>query len=264
MNNSIKYTKELNRKIYQAVARFNRTIKELATDERELLLPQKITTKEIKSSVSSKRELRTKLRELDLFKKESARTIKIESGTISKYEYDLLRSKQVRARAKIQRQLKKLEESPVYVAGEYQGFNYPSMGDDHYKNLKTKLKSTYKSLRKMTTEQLEYAKRSFDRTLASSRNEILQYNYIDMLFSTGYEYGYDSAKIVEMQDKLRGLSPNQFEKIFTQDRAIKNLLDYYYLLDNSKINLNKARTDTFNLLDSLYSKMDKIVENSKK
>ena len=66
------------------------------------------------------------------------------------------------------------------------------------------------------------------------------------------QYGYDAGKIVEMQNKLRGISANQFEKIFTEDRAIKNLLDYYYLLDNSKIDLKKARTDTFNLLDSFF------------
>jgi hypothetical protein len=89
-------------------------------------------------------------------------------------------------------------------------------------------------------------------------------NYIDSLNSTANYYGYDKRKLNKIKEKLLTLKPKEFTELFNEDKLINAIMDYNTspksLKKKAGINLLAMKDDVIDLFDSLYEKIDIILE----
>ena len=66
-----------------------------------------------------------------------------------------------------------------------------------------------------------------------------------------------------LKDKLMKLQPNDFLKLFKEDKSIRAILDYYPVVTNSfnAINPDDIKEDVLNLYDNLINNIDEIVKD---
>ena len=95
-------------------------------------------------------------------------------------------------------------------------------------------------------------------------NPKLKESYLESLTDLGYHYGYDPKKLAEIEEKLKQISNEDFEKLFTEDIGIRKILSYYDIL---KINLGRNndsieanREAVIDLYDNIYSNINQIME----
>ena len=64
---AIRYDKKINQEINRTIKNFNQKIARLEKEQRDLILPDKITKKALKESVYTRTELKRKLKELQRY-----------------------------------------------------------------------------------------------------------------------------------------------------------------------------------------------------
>ena len=103
----------------------------------------------------------------------------------------------------------------------------------------------------MSYENIKNLKKLVERTNRSNTyyNSIFKDNYMDIIKKVSYHFGTDSKEITEKLDKLK---PEDFYKLFTNDKAISSVLDYYMVLkDDIDPSLNQeSANDLFELLSN--------------
>ena len=93
-------------------------------------------------------------------------------------------------------------------------------------------------------------------------NSIFKQNYFEMLTDLAYYFNYDNDKLNILKQKLMKLKPNDFLKLFKDDKSIRAILDYYPIVrDNSGINPDDIKEDVSNLYDALVNNIDAILED---
>ena len=104
---AIRYDKTLNKEINRVVKNFNNKVKRLEQSERDLMLPAKVSIKELKDEFRTRREL---YRELEKLKRYSKRGIEetiitLGGAKISKYELENIKREARRIKYQISRQI---------------------------------------------------------------------------------------------------------------------------------------------------------------
>ena len=118
---AIRYTQKLNKEIYRTVYEFNKKVKELEKMD-GVLVPSKITTKELKNTVYDRRELRRELKNLKLFLKPGAEEIvQTQAGLTSKYDIAIFKSNLRSAKARVNAKLQRLYNTELYIEGKTTG-----------------------------------------------------------------------------------------------------------------------------------------------
>ena len=86
---AIRYDKKINSEINRVIKNFNQKISRLEKENKQLILPNKITKQELKENVHTRKELKRKLQELKRYSERGIEnTIILDSGVaISKYDY---------------------------------------------------------------------------------------------------------------------------------------------------------------------------------
>ena len=104
---AIRYDKKITNEINKTIRNFNQKIKRLEKQERDLILPNKITKKELISDVSNRNELKRRLNELKRYSKRGIEETKVlKSGAkISIYEYENLKREITRQKRLLTRQI---------------------------------------------------------------------------------------------------------------------------------------------------------------
>jgi Golgi nucleoside diphosphatase len=111
-------------------------------------------------------------------------------------------------------------------------------------------------------------KESFEELLNRIENPVinkkLKESYLESLTDLGYAYGYDKEKLAEIEKKLKSLSNEEFEKLFTEDIGMQRVFSYYDILKmNMGSNFLDNQEDVFSLYDNIYDNLDEIIANSK-
>lgn len=260
---AINYDKKLNKEINRVVKNFNQKITRLEKQNRELL-PSKITTKEIKESINTKRELNSKLRELKQFSQKGIENVITTRGGVKTTQYELQRLKYIqnKLRKRTYREIKRMQTTTPKVLGKNQSRTFAEMGDTYYEKLtgrKTKLSA---DISRMTpSELIDYIKfLSRYNFEVSAKQEIFMENYFDMLSDLAYYIGYDAGKIEMLKDKLMKLTPSKFYKFFNEDQAVKSIL--YYYVDQSKLRIDPEyiKDDVTQLYDELIDNFDELIK----
>ena len=262
---AIRYDKKLNQEINKTIRNFNQKIARLEKSDRDLILPTKITKKQLKSEVITRNELKRKLKELQRYSNRGIeQTITTRGGvTLSKYELANIKRESARVKRNLTREIKKLQETKPKVFGKIQATTFAKMGDSRYLNLVTKREALNKDLTKISSEQFERQQRLIAKIGKNQRymNNVFKDNYFEMLTDLGYYYNYDEAKLREIKNKIYKLSPEQFYKLFNEEKSIKAITEYYGTRTGMFVDPDSMKDDVKGLYDALYENIDDILKD---
>ena len=263
---AIRYDKKLDQEINRTIKNFNQKIARLEKQEKELL-PSKITKKDLKSSVYTRQELQRKLKELQRFSKRGAEDVITTRGGIrlTKYELNEIKLENARLKRNITHQINRLKANKPRIFGKLQSTTFSEMGDIHYLNLVARRKALEKDINKLSRDELERFTKLIEKTGKNQQymNSIFKQNYFDMLTDLGYYFDYDNDELNTLKQKLMKLKPNDFLKLFKDDKSIRAILDYYPIITNSfnAINPDDIKEDVVNLYDNLIDNLDDILKD---
>lgn len=263
---AIRYDKKLNQEINRTIKNFNQKIARLEKQDRELL-PSKITKKDLKSGVYTRTELRRKLKELQRFGRRGAEDIIETSGGVrlTQYSYQNIKRENARIKRNITREINRLRVNKPKIFGKTQTSTFSEMGDHDYLNLVARRKALEKDINKLSRDELERFTKLIEKTGRNQQymNSIFKQNYFDMLTDLGYYFDYDNDKLNILKQKLMNLKPNDFLKLFKEDKSIRAILDYYPIVTNSfnAINPDDIKEDVINLYDNLIDNIDMILQD---
>lgn len=265
---AIRYDKKLNNEINKTIKNFNQKISRLEKSERDLLLPEKITKKELKENVYTRTELRRKLKELQLFSKRNIEeTITTRGGVeLSRYELTKIKRESSRIKASLTREINKLQSTSPKILGKKQISTFAQMGDQYYLNLQARRNALEKGdIGKLSNEQLKQYRSLLEKT---RRNKVyyanvFKENYLQMLTDMGYYYGYDNDKLNKLKETLNNLDSNTFLKLFRDEKSIQAILEYYpnIVIKSGGINPEDIKEDVTNLYDALIDNLDDVLKD---
>lgn len=262
---AIRYDKKLNQEINRTIKNFNQKIARLEKQERELL-PSKITKKDLKNA-TTRAELQRKLKELQRFSKRGAEDVITTSGGVKLTQYELQNIKRENARVKrnITREINRLKVEKPKIFGKAQTSTFSEMGDTDYLNLVARRNALEKDINKLSREEFERFTKLIEKTGKNQQymNSVFKDNYFEMLTDLAYYFDYDNDKLNLLKQKLMNLKPNDFLKLFKEDKSIRAILDYYPIVTNSfnAINPDDIKEDVINLYDNLIDNIDEIIQD---
>ena len=263
---AIRYDKKLNQEINRTIKNFNQKIARLEKQGRELL-PSKITKKELKDNVYTRTELRRKLKELQRFSNRNAEDVITTSGGVrlTQYDYQNIKRENARIKRNITREINRLRVEKPKIFGKLQSSTFSEMGDSDYLNLVARRKALEKDINKLSKDEFGRFKKLVEKTGKSQQymNNIFKENYFEMLTDLAYYFDYDNDKLDLLRQKLMNLKPNDFLKLFKDDKSIRAILDYYPIITNSfnAINPDDIKEDVVNLYDNLIDNLDDILKD---
>lgn len=216
----IRYDKQLNADIRRTVANFNAKVKRLEQAGAELI-PDKISTRELKDLYTKRYELKRKLKELQRFSERGVEeVIKTEGGVyMTKYALDNLKREVRRSQYRLTREANRIESQ----MGSYDLARRGAL------NLAlTRKKLLSKDLTKVSKKEIETIKTNINRILDyDNQSAIFQKNLIQMLISEGTFYGVPQDIIDSIEKQLLSLTPEQLFRIFNENPRLRAITDYY-------------------------------------
>ena len=263
---AIRYDKKLNQEINRTIKNFNQKIARLEKQERELL-PNKITKKDLKNNVYTRTELKRKLKELQRFSVRGAEEVITTSGGVrlTKYELNEIKRENARVKRNITREINRLRVEKPKIFGKKQTSTFSEMGDTDYLNLVARRKALEKDINKLSREEFERFTKLVEKTGKNQAymNSVFKENYFEMLTDLAYYFDYDTDKLNLLRQKLMNLKPNDFLKLFKEDKSVRAILDYYPIVTNSfnAINPDDIKEDVINLYDNLINNIDMIIQD---
>ena len=268
---AIRYDKKLNQEINRTIKNFNQKIARLERQDRELL-PSKITKKDLKNSVYTRTELKRKLKQLQRFSTRNVEdVIETQGGArLTRYDYQNLKRENTRIKRNITREINRLRVNKPKIFGKTQASTFSEMGDTDYLNLVARRKALEKDINKLSRDELERFTKLIEKTGRNQQymNTVFKENYFEMLTDLAYYYGYDNKKLDEMKKKIMKLKPNDFLRLFKEDKSIRAILDYYPIVTSNfdfntgmYVNRMDYQEDVMNLYDALYDNLDDILKD---
>lgn len=263
----IRYDKKLNKEIDDTLRRYNNKITRLARQRSNYILPQKVTKDDLMEVSYTRRDLQRRLSNLRKFNERGAeKSILTSQGyAISKYELDYLKREQSRVKRKINREIKRYETIKPTTYGKQEARTFAQMGDTNYLNALARLQAVSKDITALSQEQLiNYRKLLY--SAGKNRDylaESFKLGYIDMMTQVGYTAGYDPEKLELLKEKLKDLDPTQMYELYRNEKSIKSVSDYYYVLSDGKIDPEQFTQDVTNLYDNLLESIDTILQDYK-
>lgn len=265
---AIRYDKKLNQEINKTIKNFNQKISRLERSEKELLLPEKITKKELKQNVYTRQELRRRLKELQLYSKRNIEETITTSGgvTLSRYELTKIKKESARIKASLTREINRMQFTTPKVFGKKQATTFAQMGDQYYLNLQARRNALEKGdIGSLSGEQLKQYKALLEKTRLNKTyySTVFKENYLQMLTDMGYFYGYNNEKLNKLKETISSLDSDKFLKLFREEKSIQAILDYYpnIVMKAGGINPNDIKEDVTNLYDALINNIDDIIKD---
>ena len=265
---AIRYDKKLNQEIDRTVKNFNQKVARL---ERQLktLVPAKISKSSIKESVTSRTDLKRKLKELQKYSERGIEEVITTSGgtIVTKYELDKIKRESVRLKKKISREINILKVEKPKVFGKKQAKSFAEMGDEYFLNLVARRNALEKEITSLSPKEFQRYKELLYKTEEKYKEQSNKFKigYYVMLTDLAYLYNYDEGKLKVIEDKLMSLPTDKFIKLFNEDKSIKAIIEYYIMRvgNPSGIDPEKIREDVTSLYDNLYENIDEIIKDYK-
>ena len=206
------------------------------------------------------------MKELQRFSNRGAEDIIVTGGgaRLTRYDYQNIKRENTRIKRNITREINRLRVEKPKIFGKTQSSTFSEMGDTDYLNLVARRKALEKDINKLSKEELERFRKLVEKTGKSQQymNSIFKENYFEMLTDLAYYFNYDNDKLNLLKQKLMKLKPNDFLKLFKDDKSIRAILDYYPVVTNSfnAINPDDIKEDVVNLYDNLIDNIDDIIK----
>lgn len=259
---AIRYDKKINKEIYRTVYEFNKKVKELEGME-GVLIPEKISTKELKRSVYDRRELRRELKNIKKFLKPGAEEIiKTQAGFISKYDIDVLKSNIRSAKARVNAKLQKMYNTELYLEGTKTKNTYATMGSQRYLNLKTKREALNKDIKTLDRDELRRYINLVNANIRSDRNKEWKESYLDILEKEAYQFNVDKKYLDNIREKMMKLPADKFIEVYNKELGIQSIAEMYrMMMERTKngLSLEGIKENVTSLYKNLSDKINKIV-----
>lgn len=261
---AFKYTAEDTRRLQKAVTNYNNKVNRLSRVNHPYL-PEKVDIVDIKANITNKWDYKRQIKYLEQFTaRGSEKLITTEGGaTLTKYEYDLLAQEQRRLYAKLTYKIQKYGSTKPRVFGLEQEETYARMGDEMYENLKARRKNIQKrKLHDVNKQELNILRKlvartseQFDRGDEDFKNRFIEY----ILNGVMNFYREDIALINHIQEKLRGLSPEQFMDMYYTEQAFREIVRIYN--EKTKAPYSEGKEEMDRLLTILNNNIDSMVKD---
>ena len=265
---SIRYDTQLTKNIQRVVRNFNQKISRLEKINDELGiydLPDKVSIRALKKSVTTRKELYRKLDELSLFsQRDIERSMETASGSMSRYQYELLKKEQRRLKSYYTRKIHSYQNISPRIAGVKQIGTLQTLGDEYLQQLIARREYLNKDISKLDKDHLEYFIKSIETGGRLEEKAIRYYDrYIDdMYVKLGYAIGYDKQKIDYIRSRLKELTPQQFDRARRIEATLQTVDDYYVDIHSEK-SLQQNKEDITAKFDLLYESIDTIIPQAK-
>lgn len=268
---AIRYDKKLNQEIYKTVYEFNKKVKRLSRSDKNVKLPELITTKQLKTKDPTnpmysynRADLKRKLKQLQRFLKPGQEAVIVTPAkqVFSKWEYQNLQRQRATSIRRIKKQLKSLEETKATYGGKKMKYSYAQMGSQTYLNLQAKLKYLEEhKLGELEGNTLTYYKKFIAINSKARRDKEWKENFLDIILNLGYEYG---ENVDDIRNSLMSLNVTQFNKAFNEERLLKDITYYYKFLGESETNIMEGlKDDVSNLIEAIREGLPNIIKNAK-
>lgn len=258
----IRYDKKLNREIYNIVNRFNAKVRKLETENNKLL-PSEITTRELKAEYQNRKELRKKLNQMRRFLKTDATDI-ITTNTglqMTKWEKQNLAIELRTTTARLTRQIKKFESSPIKLFGKKQSITQAQFQDSEYLNLKARRETLRRQYSNLSSSTIEAFKNLLIYTKTEYINPAFKSNYLEMIIDNAFFYNVDNKQVKNIIDKLSKLNAVEFKKLFQEEKSLQAIIDYYLSMQIKGLDYDQASNDVNDLFTNLNENLDSILKD---
>lgn len=277
---AVRITNDLKATIRKMVASYNRKISYYNKKGIENL-PSKASVKQI-TSLGSRKAINRELKLLSGFNRKSVDTIVVNNTKSTTFERNYFNEKVRASKSALKTRIKTLGKMELKTAGKGAGFTYNDRFNLLYGNINEglnkgrirndKLISNMRKYEKISTTSFKdylnmnkSEKENFMNLLARAENPYInpkvKESFLESLTDLGYAYGIDNKKLSLIESKLKGLSNEEFDKIFTQDLAMQKIFDYYYIM---KMQLGRNafenQNDVNDLFDTLFDNIDEIIQ----
>lgn len=254
---------KLNNELNRTIRNYNAKIRRLSklNNNNDMILPDRITKKELLSQVNSAKDIRKSISDLKLFSKRDMENVtRIAGRNISNYELALFNKEKSKIKRRLTKEInKRASEYPIAYGKRISEFTYDELKDTYLTNLRTKRKRlNQKNYSNMTSAKFNNYIRfvaRLDRQASNKRNRTMYFNlsnfenFKDFLDYTG-ELDYDkrlkqfrinymntlekikyyvpNAKYDKFINNLKNLSDEEFLDLFNSDEVIKGVMYEFY------------------------------------
>ena len=247
---AIRYDSQLKAQIRKTVKSFNAKIRRLeAKGVSASLLPSKASSKEIQEGFQNRRDLRTRLQQLDEFSS---------AGIVEESEGGLLGTNQLfqYRQGEANRAIQEINREYQRVQGVQT--RYPMMQGEYAANLRTKMNYLARDVRSLDVKQINiFNKNLFTPEQKAARDENFYANFNRMLFYDAYAAGLPPDLVARITQKIGKLTPQQLLEVFAVDPAFKAVTDNYHRSKSSNQELDKQ--DTKEEFEALEASLDDII-----
>ena len=265
---AIRYDKKFNNEIRRIVNNYNAKIRRLEKINSDVILPDKFNKdalESLKGSVSNRKDLRWRLKDLETFTQRGAeKNIVVDGAEIPKYQYQNIRRYQSLVKRRINTKIKFYETKKATNAGKKEDVTFAQMGERDYLNALAKKELLLdKDISNLTNEERENLLRLLQNNSRTISIKNWQDNYIEILNDTGRTYGYNNNKLEVIKILTKRLDPSKFDKLFKTERTIQQIIYYYKPIKDFGIDLNIEDNvdDVTANFDNLYDNMFNILED---
>lgn len=224
-------TSKLNNEIDRTVRNFNQKISRLEKLNNEnIIVPQKIKKSDL-TSIENGRDLRRELNKLQRFSRRGAeQVVKTRGGIeLSRWELQNIRNDRATAIRRLEREVTRMETSPVRAYGRSLNITPSQIGNKEYVSTLRKLDMLKNRKISNITDKNELERYSRLANLNSSagRDKVIRSNYISALVNIGYDAGVDNNILVNIERELLRLDNKDFVNIFNNDSGVKRVMYFY-------------------------------------
>lgn len=258
--------------INKTLRNYNAKIKRVEKKGVGYFAPEHLTKKELLKDVNSSKDIRSKLRDLQLYSTkgiEGLTTLKGSKQVVSKYELNLIKKELSSIKRSTSLKIKKMQTTQVRRFGVKQPFYMSSIPEDEYQRTVDFRKTLNKDFNKLNKSQLNVFLRKIsrnDRLAGSKRNMYYRLSSFRSWKDFGEFFGelnpdkralqlrenymktFEFAKYYltpeqyqELVNRFNDLTLDEFVKLFNTDRGIQEILEL--LSPNSE--LRKGDPETY-------------------
>lgn len=237
----IKYDDKLNRRISNITKTFNRKIANLRS-KGVTNLPEPTTVANLKSEYYNRKDLETKLNEMQMFNQRGSEKLKrVGNRWFSQFEIDLFKN-----RVKTEKSMINKEIAVSYVSDK----------DEYSVQLVNRAITLSKPWQELITSKRVYSSIMQRRQNINTAMD----SYLEALFTDLYTLDYPTSKIKEMEKKLKTLTPRQLQYMLENEPLAKVIFDYYHELTRDE---EAKWDDVYEAINTFYEDLDRIISKYK-
>ena len=217
---AIRYDSQLKAEIRKTVKAFNAKIRRLENKGvTSALLPNKVSSKEIQQGILNRRDLRSRLQQLQEFSS-AGTAVESEGGLIGT---DILFQYRQGEANKAIKEINKEYEKVLKL-----NTRYPMMQSEYTSNLRSKMEYLSRDIKSMDIRQVNiFNKNILTPEQRTIKDETFYINFSRMLFFDAYKAALPASLISEIMQKLEKLSPSKILELFNTEPSFKAVTDTY-------------------------------------